>query len=164
MRSSWLCFVLRASFPMKSGQPSRRRRRRDAVLDRTSLEQFRPIVAPSRAALRGRKARLPRRGRASTYGVGGSARFESYLERLTSSPKGSDEFRALAEQLTVNETFFSATPTTSGRLPEIVLPERIRANTREKHFASSRRMCLGREPYSLAVLVREALSDLETGT
>jgi chemotaxis protein methyltransferase CheR len=92
----------------------------------------------------------------------GSARFESYLERLISSPKGSDEFRALAEQLTVNETFFFRNADNFRALAEIVLPERIRANTREKRLRILSAGCAsGEEPYSLAVLVREALSDLQ---
>ena len=91
----------------------------------------------------------------------GSARFESYLERLISSPKGSDEFRALAEQLTVNETFFFRNADNFRAFAEIVLPERIRANTREKRLRILSAGCAsGEEPYSLAVLVREALSDL----
>jgi chemotaxis protein methyltransferase CheR len=91
----------------------------------------------------------------------GSTRFESYLERLISSPKGSDEFRALAEELTVNETFFFRNADNFRAFAETVLPERIRAKTREKRLRILSAGCAsGEEPYSLAVLVREALSDL----
>jgi len=90
-RSSSLCFVLRASFPMKSGQPSRRRRRRDDAGPRPN----RPRSVsdhhrtPSRAAVRGRKARLPRRrSRVDVWSWWASTRFESYLDHLISFAQG----------------------------------------------------------------------------
>ena len=132
------------------------------LLDRTGLEQFRTIVA-RRLGLQYEDGKLDYlaeivRRRMELLG---SARFESYLERLISSPKGSDEFRALAEQLTVNETFFFRNADNFRAFAEIVLPERIRANTREKRLRILSAGCAsGEEPYSLAVLVREALSDL----
>ena len=55
----------------------------------------------------------------------GRARFESYsayLRHLNVSPKGSDEWRTLAEQLTVNETFFFRNTDNFVALAEIVLP------------------------------------------
>ena len=116
------------------------------VLDRTDLEQFRTIVA-RRLGLQYEDGKLDcladvARRRMELVG---SARFESYLERLISSPKGSDEFRALAEQLTVNETFFFRNADNFRAFAEIVLPERIRANTREKRLRIlSAGMCLGR--------------------
>ncbi|HEX7478650.1 MAG TPA: CheR family methyltransferase [Polyangiales bacterium] len=91
----------------------------------------------------------------------GSARFESYLGRLVSSPKGSDELRALAEQLTVNETFFFRNADNFRAFTEVVLPERIRAKTQQKRLRILSAGCAsGEEPYSLAILVREALPDL----
>ena len=132
------------------------------VLDRTGLEQFRTIVA-RRLGLQYEDEKLDYLAEVARRRMElvGSARFESYLERLTSSPKGSDEFRALAEQLTVNETFFFRNADNFRAFAEIVLPERIRANTREKRLRILSAGCAsGEEPYSLAVLVREALSDL----
>jgi len=91
----------------------------------------------------------------------GSARFASYLERLTSSPRASVELRALAEQLTVNETFFFRNADNFRAFAEIVLPERIRAKTQERRLRILSAGCAsGEEPYSLAVFVREALPDL----
>ena len=91
----------------------------------------------------------------------GSARFESYLERLSASPRGSDEFRALAEQLTINETFFFRNADNFRAFAETVLPERIRARTQEKRLRILSAGCAsGEEPYSLAALVREGLPDL----
>src|ERR1035437_542941 len=132
------------------------------VLDRTSLEQVRTIVA-RRLGLQYEDEKLDYLAEVARRRMElvGSARFESYLERLIASPKGSDEFRALAEQLTVNETFFFRNADNFRAFAEIVLPERIRANTREKRLRIFSAGCAsGEEPYSLAVLVREALSDL----
>jgi chemotaxis protein methyltransferase CheR len=95
----------------------------------------------------------------------GCARFQSYsayLGHLNASPKGSAEWRALAEQLTVNETFFFRNTENFLALAEIVLPERIRAKAHTKQLRILSAGCSsGDEPYSLAVMVREALPDFE---
>ena len=95
----------------------------------------------------------------------GHARIEScsaYLGHLNASPKGSAEWRALAEQLTVNETFFFRNPDNFLALAEIVLPERIRAKAQTKQLRILSAGCSsGDEPYSLAIMVREALPDLD---
>jgi chemotaxis protein methyltransferase CheR len=132
------------------------------VLDRTDLEQFRTVVA-RRLGLQYEDGKLDYLAEVARQRMElvGSTRFESYLERLISSPKGSDEFRALAEQLTVNETFFFRNADNFRAFAETVLPERIRAKTQEKRLRILSAGCAsGEEPYSLAVLVREALPDL----
>src|ERR1035441_5580006 len=132
------------------------------LLDRTDLVVFRAIVA-RRLGLQYEDGKLDYLAEVARRRMElvGSARFESYLERLIASPKGSDEFRALAEQLTVNETFFFRNADNFRAFAEIVLPERIRANTREKRLRILSAGCAsGEEPYSLAVVVREALPDL----
>ena len=94
----------------------------------------------------------------------GRARFEScsaYIAHLNASPKASAEWRALAEQLTVNETFFFRNSDNFLALSENVLPERIRANAQTKHLRILSAGCSsGEEPYSLAIMLREALPDL----
>jgi chemotaxis protein methyltransferase CheR len=132
------------------------------VLDRTDLEQFRSIVT-RRLGLQYEDGKLDYLAEVARQRMElvGNARFESYLERLNSSPKDSDEFRALAEQLTVNETFFFRNADNFRAFAEIVLPERIRARTQEKRLRILSAGCAsGEEPYSLAVFVREALPDL----
>src|SRR5664279_3487022 len=132
------------------------------VLGRTDIEQFRTIIA-RRLGLQYEEGKLDYLAEVARRRMElvGSTRFESYLERLVSSPKGSEEFRALAEQLTVNETFFFRNADNFRAFAEIVLPERIRAKTREKRLRILSAGCAsGEEPYSLAVLVREGLSDL----
>lgn len=95
----------------------------------------------------------------------GRPRFEScsaYLGHLNASPNGAAEWRTLAEQLTVNETFFFRNTDNFLALAEIVLPERIRANAQTKQLRILSAGCSsGDEPYSLAIMVREALPDLD---
>jgi chemotaxis protein methyltransferase CheR len=95
----------------------------------------------------------------------GRARSEScsdYLGSLNASPKGSAEWQALAEQLTVSETFFFRNTDNFLALAEIVLPERIRAKAQTKQLRILSAGCSsGDEPYSLAIIVREALPDLD---
>jgi chemotaxis protein methyltransferase CheR len=94
----------------------------------------------------------------------GRAHFESYptyLEHLNTSPKGSAEWRALGEQLTINETFFFRNADNFRAFAERVLPERIRAKAQEKRLCILSAGCAsGDEPYSLAIQVREALPEL----
>lgn len=132
-------------------------------LDRAGVEQFRTIVARCLGLYfeDGKLDYLAEVAR-QRMEVVGSARFDSYLESLTSSPRGSDEFRALAEQLTVNETFFFRNADNFRAFAGIVLPERLRAKSREKRLRILSAGCAsGEEPYSLAIQVREALPDLE---
>ena len=95
----------------------------------------------------------------------GRVRFKTcaaYLGHLSASPKGSAEWRALAEQLTVNETFFFRNTDNFLALAELVLPERIRAKSQTKQLRILSAGCAsGDEPYSLAIMVREALPDFD---
>lgn len=133
-----------------------------SVLDQTDLERFRAIVE-SRLGLQYEDGKLDYladivRQRMELVGC---TRFASYLERLSSSPHSAGEFRALAEQLTVNETFFFRNADNFRAVAELVLPERIRAKTRGKRLRILSAGCAsGEEAYTLAILVREALPDL----
>ncbi len=132
------------------------------VLARTDLEQFRILVA-RHLGLQYEDGKLDYLADVlrQRMELVGSGRVESYLERLTSSPKRSDELRALAEQLTVNETFFFRNADNFRAFAEIVLPERIRAKTPGKRLRILSAGCAsGEEPYSLAIVLREALPDL----
>ena len=95
----------------------------------------------------------------------GRPRFESYaayLGHLRALPNGAAEWRVLAEQLTVSETFFFRNTDNFLALAELVLPERIRANAQTKQLRILSAGCSsGDEPYSLAIMVREALPDLD---
>lgn len=130
-------------------------------VERTDLERFRSLVA-RRLGLQYEDGKLDylaevvRRRMELT----GSTRFESYFEYLDSSPKRADELRALAENLTVNETFFFRNADNFRAVVENVLPERIRARSSERRLRILSAGCAsGEEPYSLAIRVREVLPD-----
>ena len=135
------------------------------AIDRADIEQFRTIVT-QRLGLQYDDGKLDYLAEVIRQRMQweGRARFESspsYLLHLNSSPKGSAEWRALAEQLTVNETFFFRNADNFRAFAESVLPERIRAKTQEKRLRIISAGCAsGDEPYSLAIMVREALPDL----
>jgi chemotaxis protein methyltransferase CheR len=135
------------------------------VLDRNDIEQFRAIVT-THLGLHYEDEKLDyltdvMRHRMQSVG---RARFNScsaYLAHLNASAKGSSEWQALAEQLTVNETFFFRNSDNFLALAEIVLPERIRAQAQTKQLRILSAGCSsGDEPYSLAIMVREALPNI----
>ncbi len=132
------------------------------LIERAHIERFRTIVA-QRLGLQYEDGKLDyladilRQRMASAE----CPRIEAYLERLTSLSRSSDELRALAEQLTVNETFFFRNADHFRALAELVLPDRIRAKAPEKRLRILSAGCAsGEEPYSLAAVVREVLPDL----
>ena len=135
------------------------------VPNRSDIEQFRAAVI-AHLGLQYEDAKLDYLADVMRQRMqsGGCTRFEScsaYLVHLHASPKGSVEWRALAEQLTVNETFFFRNTDNFLALAEWVLPERIRANAQTKQLRILSAGCSsGDEPYSLAIMVREALPDL----
>ncbi len=93
--------------------------------------------------------------------VAGIGRFDAYREQLVAPNKS--ELRAVAEQITVNETFFFRNADNFRAFAEEVLPARIRARSREKRLSILSAGCAsGEEPYSLAIAVREALPDVES--
>ena len=82
-----------------------------------------------------------------------------YLHRLEAeSPR--HELGALAEQLTVSETYFFRNVDQFHALSEVVLPERMRARASGKRLRILSAGCAsGEEAYSMAILVREAVLD-----
>lgn len=132
------------------------------ILERVEIERFREIVV-RRFGLQYEDGKLEYladvlRQRMELVGC---PRFGAYVERLSSS--ATTEFRALAEELTVNETFFFRNADNFRALAEAVLPQRIRARAEEKRLRILSAGCAsGEEPYSLAIAVREALPDLES--
>jgi chemotaxis protein methyltransferase CheR len=137
-----------------------------SVLDPTDVEQFRTVVT-SHLGLQYEDGKLDYLADVMRQRLksAGRARFDSYsayLGHLQASPKGSAEWRALADELTVNETFFFRNPDNFLALAELVLPERIRAKAQTKQLRILSAGCSsGDEPYSLAIMVREALPDLQ---
>ena len=135
------------------------------VLAPTEIEQFRTVVT-CHLGLKYEDGKLDYLADVMRQRIQpvGRARFDSYsayLGHLHAAPKGSAEWRSLAEQLTVNETFFFRNTDNFLALAQNVLPERIRAKAQTKQLRILSAGCSsGDEPYSLAIMVREALPDL----
>ena len=82
-----------------------------------------------------------------------------YLDALEVS-RHTDELRALAAELTVNETYFFRNPDQFRACAELVIPERLAARAAERRLNVLSAGCAsGEEPYSLAILLREQLPD-----
>ena len=84
----------------------------------------------------------------------------SYLRRLR-GPEGHGEARALAELLTVCETYFLRHAEQFRVFAEVALPERIQARSGQRVLRMLSAGCSsGEEPYSLAMAAREAFPEI----
>lgn len=91
----------------------------------------------------------------------GCPRFSLYRERICSSPGEGDEIRALAEHLTVGETYFFRYAEHFAAFAEVVLPSRIQGRSADRRLRILSAGCAsGEEPYSLAILMRERFPEL----
>jgi chemotaxis protein methyltransferase CheR len=80
-----------------------------------------------------------------------------YLRRLDAS---SADLRALAQQLTVSETYFFRNLEQFQAFGEVALPDRLTARSSTKQLRLLSAGCAsGEEPYSLAILMRERMLD-----
>ena len=85
------------------------------------------------------------------------ARFSDY-ERIFSCPK---EIRAVAERLTVCETYFFRYAEHFRAFTEVVIPDRVRRQAHQRRLRILSAGCAsGEEAYSLAILIRSGLPDL----
>jgi chemotaxis protein methyltransferase CheR len=86
-----------------------------------------------------------------------------YLDRFEARTS-TNEVRALAEELTVGETYFFRHGEQYRALTEVVLPDRLRrAQTTGMHLQILSAGCAsGEEPYSIAIAVRHAAADSST--
>ena len=124
------------------------------------LERFREIVG-RRLGLRfedGRlghladvlRSRLAERSQAA----------EVYLGELGSEESARDEVRALARELTVGETYFFRNIEQFRALVEVVVPDLLRTRPDRRHLRILSAGCAsGEEPYTLAILLSERVSD-----
>ena len=88
---------------------------------------------------------------------------DDYLTRLRAATTGPEELRILAQGLTIGETYFFRGQDHYQAFVETVLPERLRerAATRTLNVLSAA-CASGEEPYTLAMLLREAIPDLDS--
>jgi chemotaxis protein methyltransferase CheR len=87
--------------------------------------------------------------------------FSLYQRRIASSANEHEELCALAEQLTVNETYFFRYADHFRAFAEVVVPNRIQARAHDRRLRILSAGCAsGEEAYSLAILIRERLPEL----
>lgn len=87
--------------------------------------------------------------------------FSAYRKRISPYAGEHTETRALAEQLTVGETYFFRYAEHFQAFAEVVLPNRIRARGDDRRLRILSAGCAsGEEPYSLAILMRERFPEL----
>ena len=83
---------------------------------------------------------------------------EAYLALLEAGPQA--ELRALAPELTVGETYFFRNVDQFRALADVALPDRMRARAGERRLRILSAGCAsGEEPYSLAMIAREHVTD-----
>lgn len=131
----------------------------NAVTGRRDVERFRGAIA-LRLGLSFDDARLGFLGEVLQRRV---ARFgtsaEAYMRDLEAG-KAPSEPAALAQELTVGETYFFRNSEQFHALAEIVLPERMRAGGGVKTLRILSAGCAsGEEAYSVAILLRETILD-----
>ncbi len=88
---------------------------------------------------------------------------EAVARRIVDEPLGAEDLKTLAQALTVGETNFCRDPEVFRSLEHVVLPELI-----ERRRAGDRRIriwsagcCTGEEPYTVAMIIRRVLPDLD---
>src|ERR1700687_6214215 len=87
--------------------------------------------------------------------------FSSYQRRIASSANEHEELCALAEQLTVNETYFFRYGDHFRAFAEVVVPNRIEARVHQRRLRILSAGCAsGEEAYSLAILIRDRFPEL----
>jgi chemotaxis protein methyltransferase CheR len=91
----------------------------------------------------------------------GCQHFAAYRGRVIASSGKRGEIGALAEQLTVGETYFFRYCDHLRAFAEVVIPSRIEARGGERRLRILSAGCAsGEEPYSLAILLRERFANL----
>lgn len=129
-------------------------------VDSVDVERFRQIVS-GRLGLNFDDSKLPfladvLKHRQETVRQGAAA----YLGRLESAGHWLDELRALAIDLTVNETYFFRNKDQFRALIHNVLPARVYARNGAKQLRVLSAGCAsGEEAYSLAIILRENVPD-----
>jgi chemotaxis protein methyltransferase CheR len=129
-------------------------------LDRPDLDRFRTAIVrrmglqfdDAKLGLLGEvlQRRLDRLGSASAL----------YLDRLEQGRSPADEIQALAQELTVGETYFFRNIEQFRALVAVALPERMRRRGGGARLRLLSAGCAsGEEPYSIAIATREAFAD-----
>lgn len=87
----------------------------------------------------------------------GLEKFEDYYYLLKYSPDGEEEFRALLDEITINETSFYRNAPQMEVFQKYLLPEVLKAKKVKQLKLWSAGCSTGEEPYTLAILILEVL-------
>ena len=132
------------------------------MIDPNDVQRFREIVA-ERLGLRfdeGDLGHLEEVLHGRLEANKGIRQPSQYLDRLAIPHAEQAEWQQLATQLTVAETYFFRHPSHFLAFTEVALPERIRQRSATRQLRILSAGCAtGEEPYTLAMLVRDALGD-----
>ena len=134
------------------------------VVSEVLLEQFSKFVA-ERIGLHFPRERWRdlERGIRSAAKELGFQETESFLHYVLSSPLPRDQLEILASNLTVGETYFYRENKAFEALEEHILPELVRSpRGKERRIRVwSAGCCTGEEPYSVAISLSKAITDLK---
>jgi chemotaxis protein methyltransferase CheR len=124
------------------------------------VERFRAIVA-ARSGLHFDDAKLGLLAEVLKRRIDATgAAPETYLDRLAAPENSKEEIGALAEELTVTETYFFRNIDQFRVLAEVALPDRMRAQQARRSLQLLSAGCAsGEEAYSIAAMVRQQLPE-----
>jgi chemotaxis protein methyltransferase CheR len=126
-----------------------------SAVDRVLLESFRDAVS-ARLGLQFDDGKLDLLADVAAQRLEalGNPAFDAYIARFAAG-RDPDELRALAERLTVGETYFFRNRNDLDAFAQVVIPERMRARQAERRLRILSAGCSsGEEPYTLAMIVR----------
>jgi len=132
------------------------------VIDPAEVECFRTLVA-ERLGLHFQNGRLDTLGEVlrRRMASAGCSSFPSYQQAVCSRAGERRELRALAEELTVGETYFFRCAGHFRAFTDVALPDRMRARSHSRQLRILSAGCAsGEEAYTLAILLRHELPDL----
>jgi chemotaxis protein methyltransferase CheR len=127
--------------------------------DSTDLERFRAAIV-RRTGLQFDDAKLGFLGEVLQRRLDSLGRSTDVYLRDLEGPRPAGEITALAQELTVGETYFFRNNEQFRALAEVVLPERMRVDRVPRVLRLLSAGCAsGEEAYSIAVVVRETIAD-----
>jgi chemotaxis protein methyltransferase CheR len=128
-------------------------------IDRADLERFRAAIV-QRVGLQFDDAKLGFLGEVLQRRLDRHGRANEVYLRGLEDQSASGEIAALAQELTVGETYFFRNNEQFRALAEVVLPERMRVHRAARVLRLLSAGCAsGEEAYSMAIVVRETIAD-----
>ncbi len=134
-----------------------------ADLDDSAYVRYRDLVMARTGLWHGEKRRdALARGILEAMPRAGCADPAQYWNRLQSNPTDSALWDDLIQNLTIGETYFFRDPEQIDALRRHILPELIQRHQQDRQIKLWSAGCAtGEEPYTVAMLLREALADVD---